>query len=88
MQCYILARIKRKWIEHTKNSADHIKQEKVPIFLVGCFACAPVSFVLVQWVRWHKLLRWSLIVEWRNLVTDEKQHWSLMEVEPRFLQMA
>ena len=43
-------------------------------FFVGCFTCAPDSFELVDWGTWHGC--WGLIVEWRNIVTGDKLHWS------------
>ena len=45
-------------------------------YLVRCFTCAPDSFELVCWSTWHRSLRRGLIVEWKNLETGAKLHWS------------
>ena len=38
--------------------------------------------------RMAQMLALSLIVEWRNLITDEKLHWSYVKLKPRSLQIA
>ena len=46
-------------------------------FFVGCFTCAPDSFELVYWVHGTDLcVGCSSIVEWINLVTGKKLHWT------------
>ena len=57
-------------------------------FVVACFTCTPDSIQLVNWGTWHRCQRWGSIVEWRNLVTSEKLHWSQVGLEPRSLQIA
>ena len=52
------------------------KSDYQSVAFVACFTCTPDSIELVNWGTWHRCWRWGSIVEWRNLVTGEKLHWS------------
>ena len=57
-------------------------------FCCCLFTCTPDSIELDNWGTWHRCQRWGSMVEWRNLFTGEKLHWSQVGLEPRSLQIA
>ena len=57
--------------------------------VISFFGVLHVTLIAYKLDYWcHSCWCWGLIVEWRNLITGEKLHWSLVGLEPRSLQIA
>ena len=61
------------YTNHTSRKGRELVCMYIIVWLVA-FICAPDSFELVYWGTWYRFV--VRIVEWRNLVTGEKLHWS------------
>ena len=55
----------------------------VIVFFFACFTCTPDRIELFYWCTWHRSQRWGLIIEWRNLFTGEKLHWSYLNASAK-----